>query len=217
MSIISTTLGIVSADAERGQASSFSQKQAWYNEMDKARKQLVEDKQKQDLQSGISELNHQEHKDSVDSLQSVDSNNGSIAASSAQPVNEFTAAVSGISAAAVLQIANVGAAAATAANATILNSLRIALLPSPQNILQANLPRLESVMTNEMKLQNLQFLRNDDGVSVFFRDYRLDANELKKVVNRIKDALARLGIEVSEIIVNGNVFENQNDVKPEAI
>jgi len=67
--------------------------------------------------------------------------------------------------------------------------------------------KTEILFNNKFMLQNLNVVKNTEGVKILLRDYKLDDEQLNAIVNEIKTVLGEFGIDVNKAIVNGVVYE----------
>lgn len=65
----------------------------------------------------------------------------------------------------------------------------------------------ESRFRAQYKLQNISILREQDGLKLVLRDYRLSKDELESIAIRMHSTLSELGIEVEHIVINGERFQ----------
>lgn len=218
MTTVSNNIIITAADVNRASGNVFGQKQTWYKEMEKAR-QLLSTGNQDKTPASFSDAESNADQESVPYSENKDARESSV-----KPVNA-SETPSGVSSA---PAANLASGFVTPDSMLITNlpsgvnaGVMFRLLPSltannQPGLTQPMLLDVERVIRSEIQPQNLQFINGSEGLRIYFRDYRLDDNEARKVIDKIKQLLAKLNIDISDIVVNGNLIEQKQAVNQEA-
>lgn len=75
-----------------------------------------------------------------------------------------------------------------------------------------DLRNLQTAYRSQFMLQNLKLVPEGEGVRIIFRDYRLDEKSTGLLIDRLKQDLKSLGIDVRGVIVNGHDFDSIRDI-----
>ena len=217
MNTILSTYVFTRLDTDRTHNTLFSQKQTWYKEMEKARQMITDGHpgNAHPLKTGVDQNTDNKIENTYIDDNSripvaVHNSGNSETGMSASGVNVFQPDI------------NNGNRVATQVNLVhsgLVNSSSVGYLPlnnnPPINVTQAALPDVEAHFRSELQLQNIQFVQAQEGLRIYFRDYRMNASDINKAIQKIRELLLKLGIQVSGVVVNGRLIE-MNNVNQEA-
>ncbi len=72
--------------------------------------------------------------------------------------------------------------------------------------------KLENMRTQfqtNYELQNINLIVGEKGIKIMLRDYRISDKDLTKIIFKIKETLTDIGLEIDKIVVNGSDFNWQ--------
>jgi hypothetical protein len=73
-----------------------------------------------------------------------------------------------------------------------------------------NIENLAEKYTSKFNMQNLSLVINKNGIKIIFRDYRMSEEKINLIINEIKDELGKMNLPVSDTMVNGLNYNENN-------
>lgn len=212
MNTILDTYVFTRLDTTRTHNTLFSQKQTWYKEIEKARQMMTDGHpgNAHPLETGVDQNTDNKIENTY-----IDDNSRSPVVVHNSGNAETSMSVSGVTVFQPdLNNGNRVAAQVNLVSTGLVNGSSAGYLPlnnNPSiNVTQAVLPDVEAHFRSELQIQNIQFVQTQDGLRIYFRDYRMNASDINKAIQKIRELLLKLGIQVSGVVVNGRLIEINN-------